>query len=190
LEENSKMGQIIGFVAAIITIAWFVSEATTGTNPRLAWIFRILVACGSLFLCYFVFIQGKQLKLVKRLKPIVKISKPLPNKPGELVNGRTWVIGTNSYRVAVFLYVDGGWWNKPFNERPMSPIFVGGEWSCDIFNIWETDRLATKARLFLLDRSVNPPEMNGQREFPEAFVQQAIDVDEVDLNLAVAVNSH
>ncbi len=178
------MGQIISIIAAIITIAWFVSEAMTGTNPTLIWILRILVGCALLFLCYFIYAQGKLLKALKGLKPILKISEPLPQKPGELLKGKAWVANPGSYAIAAYLCVNGGWWNKPLNEKPKTLIFADGEWSCEIFSdkVWVTDKLATKVKVFLLDRNVEPPLMNGQMAFSDSFNQQAIDTDEVDLS--------
>lgn len=69
------------------------------------------------------------------------------------------------YKVAVYIQVNGGWWNKPTFASPLTGIGVNSTWMCDI-TTGGVDEKAAKIAAFLLPNGVNPPLLSGAASLP------------------------
>ena len=59
------------------------------------------------------------------------------------LRGQVWHVVPSEHRVAVYIYVNGGWWTKPFRDAPLTSINCDGAWNCDI-TTGGVDERATK----------------------------------------------
>lgn len=67
----------------------------------------------------------------------------------------------NDHAVAVYLYVNGGWWTKPAFASPLTPIGVDGQWTADV-TTGGIDEQATRFAAFLWPRRAGiPPRAGG-----------------------------
>ena len=76
-------------------------------------------------------------------------------------------------RLAVYIRVDGGWWNKPTWEAPASPLAADGSFSVDI-TTGGSDERATEIAAFLIPSDYYPPGMRGEPTFPEELGDKAL----------------
>ncbi len=72
------------------------------------------------------------------------------------LRGRVAHVTTCDHRVAVYIFVDGGWWTKPTFAAPVRRIGWLGDWSCDI-TTGGNDPQATRIAAFLIPASYEPP---------------------------------
>lgn len=79
----------------------------------------------------------------------------------------------DDFAVAVYIYVNG-WWNKPTNATPLTPLSSSGNWSCDI-TTGGADAYATRIAAFLLPHDYAPPLLNGAANLPPELEAAAID---------------
>lgn len=115
-------------------------------------------------------------------------SNPLPGGPGEPtieftyippygslddLKGQVWHINPNNYKIAVYIYVNGGWWTKPYWSNPLTPIKTDGSWICDI-TTGGSDQNATKIVAYLLPNGYNPPLGKGESTLPQELENNAI----------------
>lgn len=88
------------------------------------------------------------------------------------LTGSTENVLPEEHGVAVYIYV-GGWWNKPLNSNPVTPIGSDGTWTCDIATVG-SDLLATKIAAFLIPEDYDPPILNGAALFPAGLESTAL----------------
>lgn len=72
------------------------------------------------------------------------------------------VVGTyrDQYKVAVYICVNGGWWNKPYWAHPGTAIQLNGKWSCRV-TTGGTDPSATEFVAYLVPKSFTVPIATG-----------------------------
>lgn len=82
-------------------------------------------------------------------------------------------VATASYRVAVYIRVAGGWWNKPTFAAPLSAIQADGSWTADITTGGQ-DHLATDIVAYLVPASLNAPLVSGASTLPPSLDANAV----------------
>ncbi|HEX2905257.1 MAG TPA: hypothetical protein VHO69_00245 [Phototrophicaceae bacterium] len=82
-------------------------------------------------------------------------------------------ISSADYRVAVYIQVSGGWWNKPTWAQPTVPIHADGSWLCDI-TTGGHDQEATELAAFVVPRTYAPPLVSGDSALPAGLYVQAV----------------
>jgi hypothetical protein len=70
------------------------------------------------------------------------------------------------YAVAVYIYVNGGWWSKPTWAGPKTSIGCDGTWVCDI-TTGGVDQDAIQIAAFLVPVSVEAPLASGSATLTE-----------------------
>ncbi len=105
-------------------------------------------------------------------------SWPPYNVSGSL-SGVTWNSDPNRCRVAVYVYVAGGWYNKPSWSSPLTAIAADGSWKCSLPA--PGDVLATRLRAYLVPEWYMPPQASGQSTIPDEYdlLVHSYDMDEV-----------
>jgi hypothetical protein len=91
----------------------------------------------------------------------------------QLLLGEVQHVAPASHRVAVYIFVNGGWWTKPTFVAPITPITVGGRWRADI-TTGGVDQDATEIMSFLIPSSYNPPIVAGQPTLPGELNNNAV----------------
>jgi hypothetical protein len=76
-------------------------------------------------------------------------------------------------RVAVYIRVHGGWWNKPYWENPASAVQPDGSFSVDI-TTGGRDEEATDIAVFVIPEDYHPPGVRGEVELPSDVVEKAL----------------
>ena len=77
------------------------------------------------------------------------------------------------YAVAVYIWVGGGWWNKPYWNVPLTSLQSDGSWECDITTGGD-DEQATRIAAFVVPRDYSPPQLGGQAELPHELYATAV----------------
>jgi len=114
-------------------------------------------------------------------EPDIEITH-VPNK--EDVNdrdlvGQVWHVNPGDYRVAVYIYVNGGWWTKPYWDFPLTLIRIDGSWVCNVVT-GGSDRSATKFAAFLVPKGYQPPLGRGEPTLPAELEENAVAWTEVE----------
>lgn len=86
-----------------------------------------------------------------------------------------------SHKVAVYINVAGGWWNKPTHESPTVDINPDGSWTCDITHA-ETDIYADQIAVFLIPSTQTPPIAEGTLNIPEEIYSISLDYEITERN--------
>jgi hypothetical protein len=81
-------------------------------------------------------------------------------------------------RLAVYIRVHGGWWTKPYFDKPATVIAADGSFSLDI-TTGGNDEQATEIAAFLLPADYPPPGLRGEHEFPAELLEKALAKAEV-----------
>jgi len=89
------------------------------------------------------------------------------------VKGKVFNISRKSYFVAVYIYVEGGWWVKPTFKNPATRIKVGNKFKTQ-FVTGGYDHLATKIQAFVVPRGFSIPLVAGAAALPESLSVNAI----------------
>jgi len=76
-------------------------------------------------------------------------------------------------RVAVYIRVHGGWWNKPYWDAPATKLGSDGSFSLRIATGGQ-DEQATEIAAFLIAAELQPPAMRGQPELPPELFENAL----------------
>jgi len=76
-------------------------------------------------------------------------------------------------RVAVYIRVHGGWWNKPYWDAPTTEIGPEGSFSVIIVS-GGNDEQATEIAAFLVPAELYPPAMRGETELPAELFEKAL----------------
>jgi len=87
--------------------------------------------------------------------------------------GQIWHVNPPSYRVAVYIRVDGGWWTKPYWSTPLTVVDCAGSWVCDI-TTGGHDETADRIAAFLLPVGVEAPAMSGGGELPSSLYENSV----------------
>ena len=82
-------------------------------------------------------------------------------------------VDTKNLRIAVYIRVHGGWWNKPYWDAPATPISPDGSFSVDITTGGQ-DEQASQIAAFLIPADYYPPGLRGDPEFPAELLQKAL----------------
>jgi hypothetical protein len=91
----------------------------------------------------------------------------------EDLKGRVACVEPADYKVAVYIYVDGGWFNKPFLASPLTIIGSDGAWTTDI-TLAPNDPRATQIAAFLVRNGYSPSLMEGETMFPEELYKNSV----------------
>jgi len=91
----------------------------------------------------------------------------------ENLKGRALHVRPQEYRVAVYIYVAGGWWTKPYWDRPLTNIRPDGNWSCDI-TTGGIDQQTTRIAAYLVPVGYNPPLARGGATLPRELEEKAV----------------
>jgi hypothetical protein len=98
------------------------------------------------------------------------------------LDGWVWgsVSGVNPYdhAVAVYIFVRGGWWTKPYWDSPQTPIDSDMTWICDI-TTGGADQEATRIVAYLISKTYNPPLMSGGPTLPTELATNSLAEAEV-----------
>ncbi|MHB0875800.1 MAG: hypothetical protein ACYC5O_07125 [Anaerolineae bacterium] len=84
-------------------------------------------------------------------------------------------IDLTSHKVAVYINVGGGYWNKPYWAAPLTDIGADGSWSADI-TTGGSDSMATLVVAFLVPADYTPPHLAGEYSLPAELYAEAIGV--------------
>lgn len=89
------------------------------------------------------------------------------------LNGKVVNANPKKYRIAVYIYVNGGWWTKPYKNKPTTIIKPNGKWSCDI-TTGGYDQKATIIRAYLIPAKYKPPLALGSSDVPLSINKHAV----------------
>ena len=87
--------------------------------------------------------------------------------------GKVFNVDRKLYVVAVYIYVEGGWWVKPTFRNPATRIKVGNKFKTQ-FVTGGYDHLATKIQAFVVPRRFSIPLVAGDAALPESLSVNAI----------------
>ena len=109
------------------------------------------------------------------------------------IYGRATHIKPTDYKVALYIYVAGNWWIKPYFNSPDIYLDMGGEWKSATV-IGGIDYNATKFAAFLVPKNYTIPAF-GRPTLPEELYQNAVASVEVTRHLVafpvnVAISSN
>lgn len=76
-------------------------------------------------------------------------------------------------RVAVYIRVHGGWWNKPYWDAPTTELAPEGTFSVNVATGGK-DEEATEIAAFLVPAEVYPSVMRGEPELPAELFEKAL----------------
>lgn len=103
-------------------------------------------------------------------KPSISFTTVPPIGSTDNLKGRVdcVTLPADNYNVVVYIFVSGGWWIKPYADRPLTPIKSDGTWETD-FTHSKNDVLATKLAAFLLPKGTgtDPAILLGGKTIPE-----------------------
>ena len=108
-----------------------------------------------------------------RAAPSIRFTYVPPYGSYKNLKGRAYNVPFKKYRVAVYIYVVGGWWTKPYWNKPRRPIDNTGKWGCDI-TTGGVDQLATEIIAFLIPKSYFPPKMSGGPTLPDELYTNSV----------------
>ena len=89
--------------------------------------------------------------------PVIEFAYVPPYGSFENLKGQIWHVWPSDYKVAVYIYVIGRWWTKPYWSWPLTTINPDGSWTCDI-TTGGVDQRATNIVAFLVPNGYDPPE--------------------------------
>jgi len=99
-------------------------------------------------------------------KPTISFDyTPSYNNRLKNLKGRVENVTWKNYGVAVFIYVNG-WYNKPYNNKPLTQINNNGKWVCDI-TTKGGDHKAKQIAAFLVPNDYKIPILNGSDILPK-----------------------
>ena len=91
------------------------------------------------------------------------------------LSGQVSGVNYSEFKVAVYLRVAGGWWNKPYHDYPTTTIDpCNGRWRCEL-SIACTDYLADQYCAFLIPANYDPPLTQGSDSVPQALYDDSED---------------
>ena len=130
-------------------------------NMNAATFSRFLLA-GALFLA--------TQRLSAQPYPQVKITNAPSFEVAGILKGYAACDDAEPCGIAVYINVNGGWYNKPTYDNPLTSIETNGLWNCNVATYPPGDVYATKYAAFLvpLSASNDVPILDG-KPLPEAL---------------------
>lgn len=116
---------------------------------------RLMLACAAWF-CGITSLAAQT--------PGISLTSVPPMGSNADLSGLASGVTPASYRVAVYIFVQG-WWTKPTDAAPLTVIQNNGTWTCDI-TTGGADAYATKIAAFLVPKSYSPPQAHGLAVLP------------------------
>lgn len=104
--------------------------------------------------------------------PTIEFTYVPPYGSFDNLKGQVWHVKPADYKVAVYIYV-GGWWSKPYWDRPLTTIQNDGSWTYDI-TTGGVDQYATRIAAYLVPNGYNPPLMSGGSTLPSELDQNSV----------------
>ncbi len=105
--------------------------------------------------------------------PSIVFTSVPPIGSSNILKGQISHVAPTNFYVAVFIYVNGGFWTKPYYSTPETSINCDGTFSTDI-TTGGVDPEATVVAAFLLPSSYEPPLMNGESTLPASLYSNAV----------------
>jgi exo-beta-1,3-glucanase (GH17 family) len=87
--------------------------------------------------------------------------------------GQVEHLDTYAHSVAVYIYVGGGWWTKPYFDHPLVNIDCDGGWSTSI-TTGGIDQTATQIAAFVLPSDYRPPALSGADHLPASLFEDSL----------------
>jgi hypothetical protein len=87
--------------------------------------------------------------------------------------GRVDCIIPADFKVALYIYVAGGWWTKPYWNAPLTSINNDGTWYANIVT-GGIDQVATRIAAFILPNGIYPPSMAGGSPLPQELFDSSV----------------
>ena len=94
----------------------------------------------------------------------------------EFLEGIVRDVNPSEYNVAVYIYVEGGWWTKPYAAAPITPINPDCTWTCNV-NTGGMDGYAVRFASFLIPVGYDPPVVLGEPELPDTLYTFPYDLE-------------
>jgi hypothetical protein len=92
----------------------------------------------------------------------------------DILQGRVdCVVAPSNYGVALYIYADGGFWNKPTWADSLTPVSSDGTWSASITTGGD-DTQATRIVGYLVKAGYNPPLLSGDPSLPAELNAHAV----------------
>ena len=111
-------------------------------------------------------------------QPAIHITSLPAYGTNELMSGVVSGVDVTAFRVASYIYIDGGgWWTKPTDQTPTVPIANDGSFAANV-TTGGLDARATILCAALIPASQDPPRAFGARRVPAALNQAALDCRE------------
>jgi|WetSurSiteA1Bulk_404760.scaffolds.fasta_scaffold00244_15 hypothetical protein len=103
----------------------------------------------------------------------INITYVPPCRSGEKLKGNVANVVPAQYKVAIYIFVSGGWWTKPTFASPLTTIAGNGTWESYV-NTGGNDGLATRFAAFLVPNGYTPPQSGGYAEIPGEIFSHAV----------------
>jgi exo-beta-1,3-glucanase (GH17 family) len=104
--------------------------------------------------------------------PTVTFTFLPPKGSSDNLEGRVWHVDPALHKVAVYIYVIGGWWTKPYWSKPATELDCEGYFVCDI-TTGGVDAQATKIAVFIIPFDYVPPSAGGG-VLPQAIYDNSV----------------
>ena len=88
------------------------------------------------------------------------------------VSGMVSGDGIEQYDIALYIFVDGGFWTKPTFDAPVTKFNKCGEFSAPVTTGGD-DANASKIIAFLIPVGYNPPTLSGESSIPADLTTHA-----------------
>jgi len=89
------------------------------------------------------------------------------------LKGRIKHVDPTQARIAAYIRVHGGWWNKPYWDAPATTVAADGIFSVDI-TTGGNDEQASEIAVFLVPSEYYPPSVRGDGELPTELHEKAL----------------
>ena len=87
--------------------------------------------------------------------PQIELTNIPPKGSNNNLEGKVCTVDPANYNVAVYIYVQGQWWTKPYWNKPWTSIKSNGTWKTDI-TTGGVDPQASRITAFLVPKGVSP----------------------------------
>ncbi|MGB8170154.1 MAG: hypothetical protein WCF18_21805 [Chthoniobacteraceae bacterium] len=116
--------------------------------------------------------QSESFAELSQAKPPAIVFTNINIRKGSLM-GKVFNIDRKRYVVAVYIYVEGGWWVKPTFSNPATLIKAGNKFETRLLTGGH-DHLATKIQAFVVPFYFNIPLVGGNAALPKSLSVNAI----------------
>jgi exo-beta-1,3-glucanase (GH17 family) len=93
---------------------------------------------------------------------------------GTNIKGHCYGVDPSSFRIVVYIKVNGGWWIKPYFDSPLTPIKTDSSWECDI-TTGGVDQTATDVVVYQIVSGYTPPTNLAQLDQSKVYLSVPID---------------